>query len=166
MHYKRLKNYGRLHLILNKKGSALEYLRQHVGHPGDDCLLWPWRKNAAGYGVLEFRGRPWIASRVMAVLALGEPPFEGAEAAHDCCNPLCINPRHIRWATRLENDHDKRRHGTLLVGAQVWNAKLNDDAVRFIRRSELGDLELAKMFECSRRVINQARRGEKWKHVA
>lgn len=73
-------------------------------HDSDECLLWPFAQTSDGYGVL---GNS-TASRVVCERAHG-PPFAGADAAHSCDVKLCVNRRHLRWATRQENVDEKRR---------------------------------------------------------
>ena len=65
----------------------------------------------------------------------GQRPGSGYEfhAAHSCNNPPCLNYRHLRWATVVENQHDKIAHGTALRGAKHPQTKLTEDDVRLIR---------------------------------
>lgn len=81
--------------------SPLQWLHDHVDHEGDDCLLWPFTKNARGYGTVTY-ARGYTAAAAMCELAHGNRP-EGKQSAHSCGVRLCVNPRHLRWATRSEN---------------------------------------------------------------
>ncbi len=87
------------------RGEPAGFLRQHVVHQLEDCLVWPFARATRGYGQVWFEGRQARAHRVMCILAHGEPPFEGAEATHSCQNGHmgCVNPRHLRWKTHQEN---------------------------------------------------------------
>jgi hypothetical protein len=50
--------------------------------------------------------------RVVALAFFGLPPSSKHEAAHWDGNTLNNRASNIRWATRAENEQDKRRHGT------------------------------------------------------
>lgn len=91
------------------------FLARAAEHQGDDCLLWPYAKGTAGYGQTNINGTPMSAHRAVLILATGEPPYPDMQAAHAplvCHNRLCVNPRHLRWATRIENMADKVLDGT------------------------------------------------------
>ena len=95
---------------------------------------------------------------------IGEPQA-GQEVAHTDggrTNPAANN---LRWATRLENVHDKVIHGTQLWGEGMHNAKLTVGRVRFMRGSALTTRAIAKMFDVSETAISLARRGKTWTHV-
>lgn len=80
-------------------------------------------------------------SRVICERMYG-PPRPGDEAAHSCGNPECLNRRHVRWATHVENEADKRQHGTLNVGERNGHATLTTVEVDEIRRLRSGGLKL------------------------
>ena len=86
--------------------------RQHAGRA--DCLLWPYGKNSSGYGQtsIESGGKLVTASRIMCMLAHGEPEHHMLDAAHSCGNRPCVNPNHLRWATPEQNMQDTRLHKT------------------------------------------------------
>lgn len=111
----------------------LPWLEEQVGAETQDCIMWPHSRNKAGYGQVRFRGKQANAHRAMCVLVHGEPPFEGAEAAHECGNNLCVNPRHLSWKTGQANNMDKLKHGTMPVGERHWNSRLTDSQVRALR---------------------------------
>jgi hypothetical protein len=77
----------------------------------DECLPWPFQISTTGYGRLAVGGKKKIASRYVCELANGEAPTAKHEAAHNCGNKVCVNPKHLRWATRQENEDDKLIHG-------------------------------------------------------
>lgn len=51
-------------------------------------------------------------SRVVCERVNGPAPTEKHETAHGCGNSWCVNKRHLRWATHIENEADKLIHGT------------------------------------------------------
>lgn len=98
-------------------GTCLAFVEMAAAYEGDDCLIYPFTKNGRGYGKLNAEGKRVYAHRLVLTLAVGPPPFPGAEAAHAplvCHNPSCVNPRHLRWATRAENIEDSKLDGTFL----------------------------------------------------
>lgn len=146
------------------KGEAVDWLRSHVFHGGDECLTWPFSsKNTQGYGVTSFEGRMQNASAVMCHLAHGEKPTQGHEAAHSCGNGHlgCVNPRHLRWATRSENHADKHGHGTMPKGQSHPFAKLTDAQVAEIRKSTDGMTAIAAKFGISRGYVWELQKGKK-----
>lgn len=117
------------------KGAALQWLRDRVSYAGDDCQIWPFNKNENGYGTLGVEGEIHKAHRFMCTLAHGSPPSDTHQAAHACGNRGCVNPRHLSWKTRSENEADKKLHGT--VGKPRGSrTKLSAADVAFIRASK------------------------------
>lgn len=141
---------GRPLSALRDLSSRLPWLEARLGFDGDECLIWPFSRNKAGYGQVHFRGKQANAHRAMCFLAHGEPPTPTHEAAHSCGrgHEGCVNPRHLSWKTHVENEADKREHGTLRLGEHHWNARLSDSQVAALRefshtvkdRGALGEL--------------------------
>ena len=150
--------------------SAEEFLHAHINHTGDDCVIWPFAKKGGGrgralYGAVKVGGIQKLAHRCMCILVNGEPPTSRHEAAHSCHNPACINPRHLRWATRLENEADKDARGTRPRGENHKNTHLSDEDVRAIRRDPRTQREIAKSYGISQSPVGMIKRRETWKHV-
>ena len=86
------------------------------------CWLWSARVNNQGYPTMSVRlptrDTPYtlFAHRV-SLEAFTRRPREGEEAAHaiTCPHRRCVNPTHLRWATRSENELDKRHARSLRV---------------------------------------------------
>lgn len=83
--------------------------------------------------------------------------------AHSCHNAGCCNPKHLRWATRLENMDDA-------VKAKRQWSKLTEAEVAQIRREYLmGSVtyaELATAFSVSATAIGCIVRRQLWKHLS
>ena len=77
-----------------------------------------------------------------------------------------MNYRHLRWATRLENDADKHRDGTVLYGTRNPMARLTPAAVVTIRRlyaqGGVTQAALAAEFGVTTMTINRAVRHQLW----
>lgn len=110
------------------------------------CWRWTGKKTAArggaGYPRITMRvpgyktPRNLLATRVSLEVFVGSPP-EGAEAAHDpvlCLHTDCVNPAHLRWASREENEADKRHPRRLRlreVHPPLHQLFYNDELVPF-----------------------------------
>lgn len=153
--------------IRAKKGEAQRYFREVVmPYEGDECLIWPFHRNAGGYGLLRSNGRTRDAHRVVCEAANGQPPTPSHEAAHSCGSGHlgCVTKRHLVWKTHKENEADKVAHGTVRRGEANTNAKLTVEAVRAIRA--LSGLQTktatAAQFCVSIRTIGLVQAGERW----
>lgn len=83
-------------------------------YESDECLIWPFGKNSEGYGVVTIDNKTVYVHRHLCIERHGPPPSPDHIAAHSCGrgHDGCCNYRHLRWATRTENEADKWEHGT------------------------------------------------------
>lgn len=165
MHYSRWRACGH-HMVVRKTahGVPLEWLRKHVAHDGDECLVWPFAKNAGTYGRIRYDGRAEFVHRVMCKEARGPQPTPEHEVAHSCGNNRCVNPRHLRWATTVENQADRVAHGTSNRGSRHGCSKLSEDDVREIRslHGKVARREIADRFGVRPSTVNLIVRGVTW----
>jgi len=113
-HYWQLHKGRDLTPLAYRRDQCEPWLLEHVNHDGEECLTWPFSPGANGYGQVRYKGRMYVASRLMCILAHGEQPTPEHETAHSCGkgHQGCVNPKHLRWATHAENEADKLIHGT------------------------------------------------------
>jgi hypothetical protein len=164
-HYKRWWRHGDPLAGRVSNGGPLQYLKDRVGSTETRCIPWPFRRYRVGYGKVLFEGRIWKAHRLMCVMAHGEPDHPKLDAAHNCGNHNCVNPNHLRWATRKENCADKINHGRTNRGARHGNVKLDESKVREIRRLVAGgmrNIDVAARFEISPVTVAHIKRRSRW----
>lgn len=167
-HYIRLKRHGSPEggkSIMH--GEPMRFVRDVVlKHDSDECLIWPYYRNADGYGQVRYEGRDRGAHRVSCILAHGEPPTSEHEAAHSCGNGHlgCVSPGHLRWATMLENEQDKLSHGRLATGSAHHCAKLTDSDVATIKslKGKIPQADIASMFGVSVKTVYRATNDNLW----
>lgn len=147
-------------------GAPLRWILDHVNYNGDGCLIWPFGLHGKGYASLSGTS----ATRLMCEAANGPAPSRRHEAAHSCGkgHEACIHPKHLRWATKIENHADQVVHGTRLIGAKNPSAVLNEAAVRRARamRGQKAIREIASSFGVSFSCMRAVLAGETWKHVS
>lgn len=106
--------------------------------------------------------------RLVIEAFIGVAPFDGAIAAHNDGNTANNRVINLRWASALENQADRIRHGTRTRGSEVFGAKLVEDSIPLIRR-RIADGErypaIAKDFGVSISTISLINRQRIWTHV-
>lgn len=136
------------------KSANLQWLRDHVGHEGDACLIWPFGKRWNGYGqVGDGNGKIAYPHRIMCEFAHGGPPTPGHVAAHSCHNGHggCCHPKHLSWLTPRENLLQRREAGTLTEKRWHKFGVVPDDDMQQIQKLKdyLNQREIAAMFGIS-----------------
>jgi len=165
-HYRRLMKYGDPLGGRASPGEPMRWLVANMESCGDECLIWPFARDAKGYGVVKYDGAYQGAHRVCCILSEGPPPTDHSEAAHSCGNGHlgCVNPHHLRWATQLENAADRVGHGRSGRGEHHGAHRLTEDDVRQIiaARGKVRQIELADRFGVSQVMISKIQLGKKW----
>ena len=67
------------------------------------CWVWTACRYKSGYGKFGVKGKTMRAHRVAFVFDSGEPIPEGLVLDHECVNPPCVNPRHLKAVTNKVN---------------------------------------------------------------
>jgi hypothetical protein len=137
-----------------------------LSYDGDECLIWPYGKTR-GYARIRHAGREGLVSRLICEREYGPPPTASHEAAHSCGRGKlgCVAKRHLRWATRTENEADKLMHGTHNRGERQGGAKLTRDGVIAIRAlaSRAQQKDIAAKFGISEAQVSRIVNGETWR---
>lgn len=132
------------------------------------CRLWLGRVNSDGYANFEMRGVTYSASRTVLEHKLGRPLLAGKESCHTCHVPACVAEDHLYEGDRNSNMKDRQiagHYATQPKGEGHWCRKLNDDAVRAIRKDSRTQVAIAADYGVTPRVIALVKRREGWKHV-
>ena len=131
----------------------------------DDCWVWVGSRMGKGnparaYGTFRVGRRTLLAHRVSWALWHGRQPPRNV--LHECDNPSCVNPHHLRDGSQSENMVDCSRKG------RRPHSKLTIEDVKRIRNLAAGGTphtELAKRHRVSDASISLIVSGKNWKHV-
>jgi hypothetical protein len=117
-------------------GKAIAWVREHAAHQGDECLVWPFcRDGKNGRGRIGYLGKQTWAHRFMCEFVYGPAPSPEHEAAHSCGkgHEGCVNPKHLEWKTKSDNQRDRAKHGTKARATWGMRGKLTPEEVAAIR---------------------------------
>lgn len=142
-------------------------MRYLMAHMNDGCCFpWPFAKQSAGYPHLYFRGRTYLASRIVCAMVRGDPPLGGLVARHTCGRGHlgCFNSGCLIWGTFKENTNDMRTHGTMATGERVGTSKLSAAEVDEIRMlcGMMSQSRIAIEFGVSQSQISNINLGKRW----
>jgi hypothetical protein len=146
--------------------TALDDLRAAASVDTARCIRWERSLAGNGYGMVR-AGRMRGAHVVVCEWTYGPRP-DGTEVAHICGVRCCVNPKHLRWATHVDNAADRHVHGTHRTGERSPNAVLTADAVRAARvRHAAGETftALGREYGVSRTAMRNAIVGRTWADV-
>lgn len=152
------------------RGSAKQFIIDNANHAADECLMWPYNRSSKhGYAVIrkEHFGSG-MAHRSMCIVAHGPPPSRIHEAAHSCGkgHEGCVNPKHLSWKTPMENQSDKKMHGTQPWGEGMWHmAKLTLEQAKRCKYGGEPAKQLAAELGVIPETVLRIRRGDNWKGI-
>lgn len=86
-----------------------------------------------GYLVYSLNNRDILAHRLVAFAFLGEPPTDRHEVAHEDGTRTNNHWRNLSWKLPVDNQADRKRHGTYTVGEACPSAKLSDSQATEIK---------------------------------
>lgn len=162
VHYARWRKHGTTDLHVRR--SRWDDFRELTDIDTDDCIEWPYA-HVKGYG----RIGNYLLTRNVCFANFGEPPTPRSQAAHSCGNPPCINWRHLRWATAIENAADRWSQGTMRTGEALHCSKLTEANVLEVRRRvAAGETQtsLAHEFNVHVPAINRIVHRKRWGWLA
>ena len=169
MHYQRWCRNGDPLIAKPKSpdGAGHKWISEHKNYDGDDCVSWPFGGYGNGYGAICVNGANRVASNYMCEVAHGPCPDDKPEAAHSCGNGHlgCMNPKHLRWASRTENKADELFHGRRNRGERQGHSRLTNEQVLSIDRelrSGRTSGSIAREIGVSDGAVNAIRTGYSW----
>lgn len=138
----------------------------------NECVYWPYARNAAGYAVFgKKRGaiRSAIVARVACEIVHGTPADRSLEAAHSCGNGHlgCINPAHVTWKTSRENKADQIIHGTRNRGDRNGRSKISSAVAQKILEMAVSrrNIDIALEVGLDPSTVSMIVRGKRWGHL-
>lgn len=127
---------GRIRRAKRGKGTRAGKIRLPYALPSGYLVIDMWHEGQ--------KSRLYV-HRAIALAFHGEPPFAAAEAAHGNGAKADNRSGNIAWKTKAENEADKDRHGTRLLGSAHVNSKLSEDDVRSMRERRAAGETLAAL---------------------
>ncbi len=137
-----------------------------VGITPTDCWYPLYRSfDKEGYARIQYKGVDTRVHRVTYTLFKGIIPKDKI-ACHQCANPFCCNPEHIRLGTAQDNANDREADGNTCRGERNARAVLTEIQVEDILLSEDKTIsDLAQKYKVSWTTIKRIRIGKTWSHV-
>ena len=131
------------------------------------CHRWLAAKDQNGYGRFLYQGKNQRAHRVAWILTFG-PIQDNEVVMHDCDNPSCVNPDHLRLGSQLENIQDRVQKGRCAhnTGSSNSQAKLTQHQVDNIRseynKTKCTKRSLAKKYKVSDSTVSRILNNQTW----
>jgi hypothetical protein len=129
------------------------------------CWEFTAGRNKLGYGVLRVNGPKKFAHRMIYMLF--HPESNPIVVRHNCNNPSCINPAHLREGTQKDNAMDRKLSGREgdRKGIKNGRSKLTEQQVLDIRTSDKTGAELARIHGVSKTVACHIKNRKSWRHI-
>lgn len=149
-------------------GTLALWIAENSTYEGDECLIWPFSRNPNGYACqVVIDGEKAYAHDHMCRVVHGPKPTPDHEVAHSCGNGRsfgCVDPRHVRWATRTENMDDMIDHGRTNRGEKCPSATLKREDVLKIREliPIMKHKDIAAMFGITRPTVSLIKQRKTW----
>ena len=137
--------------------------------PDDGCIKGIGKLRSNGYH--DARAGKWAGNQHALVRAFYEGfdcPPAGLHAAHGPChNRGCVNPHHVSFKAKWENEQDKIRDRTHIVGERHGMAKLTDaeraEIQRLYATGQYSQRELGKRFGITQPRVQQIVNEPTWR---
>lgn len=146
--------------------ATAEFFAAAASSNTEECIMWPFGPKGSKY--YPTYGK-MTAHRRMSIAVYGPPPPDMNYSLHSCGNGRlgCVNPRHLRWGTNLDNTIDRQNSDKNYRGSNHHNAKLNEDdvvSIRYLLNAGVSARVLAKNFEVAPGTVYSVNYG-RWNHI-
>jgi hypothetical protein len=115
---------------------------------------------------VQHEGRTRYVHHLACEAEHGPRPSPQHEVAHSCGrgHEGCVNRKHLRWATRSENQMDRVKHGTHNRGERHGMSRLTEHQAREALRLRglISQEAIAERFGVSRGAICRIHQGRGW----
>ncbi len=113
----------------------------------DECWDWSGAKDSAGYGKFAFN-----AHRVAYTLVKGPIP-SGLMILHECDNPSCCNPEHLRPGTAADNARDMVERNRTGGGRPMALEEEEIEQVIAMKARGVPNTQIAQQFKISQATV-------------
>lgn len=120
-----------------------------------------------GYSIVTLNGKKFKLHRLVLTL-FKRPPKKGEVCRHRDGVTSHNYASNLMWGTAIQNNRDKERHGTKLIGEALAAAKLTECKVIKILKHPVyhgSQAHLARKYGVSSTVIASVLNRKTWKHV-
>ncbi len=114
------------------------------------------------------KNKGYEAHTLVAMAFIGARPSPQYEVAHNDGDVKNCHYTNLRWATHLDNESDKKKHGTSPCGERNPRSKLTEPDIIAIRREYklVNSLtKVAKKHNVAFQTISKIVNGKSWAHV-
>jgi len=140
------------------------------------CLEWTGSRINMKYGQMRYKCGFILTHRYALSHKLNRDIPDDKYVLHECNNPPCCNPEHLREGTHQENMTQRneqgrlakgKEHGDKVRGDKQGGSKLTDAIVIEIRENaeNLTQNGLAKKYNVSRWTVRNIQQRLSWTHI-
>jgi len=143
----------------------LNFHSQYIPETG--CVEWTGTRHPeTGYGSITINRKSVSTHRAAWEAANGSIKSR-MHVLHKCDNRICVNPDHLFVGTNADNvaDMDAKGRRISVKGEEKWNAKLNDELVRSIRKDCRTARQIADELGVGKTIIGLVKQHKIWRHV-
>lgn len=150
-----------------RPGERLAELEAMLTLETDACIVWQSGTNGR-YGTIRIAQQMHYVHTIALERRAGPRP-DGHHAAHRpvvCHEPPCLNYRHLRWATAVDNNADKLLDGTAMLGSANHVTKHTEDEIREMRLRRLAGATirgLAREYGLAPGTVSRICSGKTWR---
>lgn len=153
---------------LRTKNNKYKPIQYTLGGKGGDC--WECVSHMLseyGYPKMNYKGKVWRISRWSYTHYYNKEIEKGMHILHNCDNPKCINPLHLREGTDQDNANDRveRNRQAHVKGEEHGNSFLTEGQVIEILKSDKSRKELSNIYNIHIDTVASIKTGRLWGYL-